>query len=133
MKKTSKGKIIKIMLMFLVILLDKLISFNFIYTLFIRQEAPYSDGIWANPNRSFIFDTDDTRVKITSGSTSETLEIAYSPGINFIMYYPLPDGINYVDHYVHRGEIYRIFDYVYVKCEDGCFETWLKKVEPPVT
>ncbi len=103
--------------------------FNFVFNFIIIQEAPCWDGIWSNQDESFILDTDDFYVKITNENKSETLKIAYTPGIDFIMYYPLPEGIDYVEDYIHTGEIYRIFNYVHVKCKDGCFDTWLQKVE----
>ena len=75
--------------------------------------------------------TDDFYVKITNDSITETLFIAYRPGINFAMHPPVPDDTVaiYAGDDVHTGEIYRIFDYVHVKCKDGCFDTWLQKVE----
>lgn len=101
---------------------------------FIKREAPLFDGIWANEDKSFILDTDTFTAAITTDDGSETLSVAYTPGIDFVMHYPLPEGTAgiYAGDFIHTGEIYRIkffgIDYIRVKCEDGCFDVRLKKV-----
>lgn len=100
---------------------------------FIRQEAPLFDGIWANENGSFILDTETFTATITTDNGSETLLVGYTPGIDFAMYYPPPEGTAsvYAGDFIHRGDIYRIkflgIDGIRVKCEDGCFDVWLRK------
>lgn len=100
---------------------------------FIKQEAPLFDGIWANEEGSFILDTDTFSATIKTNDSSETLFVAYTPGTDFAMYYPLPEsttGIHAGD-FIHTGEIYQIkflgIAYIRVKCEDGCFDVWLKR------
>ena len=101
---------------------------------FIKQEAPHFEGIWTNEDKSFILDTETFTATITTEDNSETLFVAYSPGTYFNMYYPLPEGATgiYAGDFIHTGEIYRIkffgIDYIRVKCDDGCFDVWLKKV-----
>ena len=101
---------------------------------FIKQEAPLFDGRWANEDGSFILDTETFTATIKINDSSETLFVAYTPGTDFVMHYPPPEdaiGI-YAGDFIHTGEIYRIkffgIDYIRVKCEDGCFDVWLKKM-----
>lgn len=110
-------------------------SISILWCFVIRREAPLFDGKWANEDGSFILDTDNFTVTISTNDSSETFEIGYTPGINFDMYYPLPEGVTsiYAGDFIHRGEIYRIrffgIDYIRVKCRDGCFNVRLKKVK----
>ena len=130
MSEIFKKRIKKIIIISVCVLGGGYVLFNFVFNFIIRQEAPCLDGIWANEDRSFVLDTDNSFVKITNDSNLETLIIAYRPGVNFQMHYPLRGDTGvYPENTMHRGEIYRIFNYVHVKCEDGCFDTWLQKVE----
>ncbi|MCH5204914.1 MAG: hypothetical protein J1F03_09195 [Oscillospiraceae bacterium] len=101
---------------------------------FIKQEAPLFEGIWTNEDESFILDTEIFTATITTDDSSETLVVAYTPGTNFAMYYSPPEGTTgiYAGDFIHTGDIYRIkffgIDYIRVKCKDGCFDVWLKKV-----
>ena len=100
---------------------------------FIRQQAPLFDGIWANEGGSFILDTDNATVTIKTAGSFEVLDIAHAPGIYFVMFYPPPEDNKsvYAGDFIHTGEIYRIkffcIDYIRVKCNDGCFDVWLKR------
>ena len=100
----------------------------------IKQEAPHFEGTWANEDGSFVLDTETFTATITTEDNSETLFVAYSPGTYFNMYYPLSEGVTgvYAGDFIHTGEIYRVkifgIDCIRVKCDDGCFEVWLKKV-----
>ena len=100
---------------------------------FIKQPAPLFDGIWANEDGSFILDTDNATVTIKTADSSEVLDIPYAPGISFVMFYPPPEDNKsvYAGDFIHTGEIYRIrffgIDYIRVKCDDGCFDVWLKR------
>ena len=117
-----------------IIVVCSVIAVFWVSWFFIKQEAPYFDGIWANEDESFILDTETFTAAITTEDNSETLFVAYIPGTYFDMHYPLPEGITgiYAGDFIHTGEIYRIkffsIDYIRVKCEDGCFDVWLKKV-----
>lgn len=131
MKELHKKRIKKFITVSLALLICGYVWLDYVFFV-ITREGPHWDGIWANEDRSFILNTDNTSVIITNGSTSEALDIAYSPGTDFVMFHPIPEGEG-IYHTVHEGEIYRIFSFVHVKCEDGCFDTWLQKVETPDT
>ncbi|MBE6889549.1 MAG: hypothetical protein E7485_06005 [Ruminococcaceae bacterium] len=97
----------------------------------IKQEAPHHDGVWSNEDGSFILDTDTSVATIATDNVSESIFVAYTPGTHFTMYYPVPEGTAgvYAKDYIHTGEIYRIFDSIHIKCDDGCFDVRLKKTE----
>lgn len=102
---------------------------------FIKQEAPLFEGIWANEDGSFILDTETFTATIKTDDRSETLVVAYTPGTDFVMYDPPPEGTTGIsaNDFIHTGEIYRIkffgIDCIRVECDDGCFAVWLKKEE----
>ncbi len=130
MSEILKKRIKKIIIISVCVLGGGYILFNFVFNFIIRQEAPLFDGIWSNEDGSFVLNTDKCTATVINQNGTETLRIAHDPGINFIMFYPPPEGEGlYAGDYIHEGDIYRIFDSIYVKCKDGCFDTWLQKVE----
>ncbi len=97
-----------------------------------RQDIPFYDGIWANSDKSFILDTDNFNVTITEDDKSETLFLGIYSGGGYEMLYDRYENGELVQcDLIHSGVIYPIelfaTDYIHVKCDDGCFNTILKK------
>lgn len=128
---TLSNKICKIIIISLCGVLGTLL----IFLIFIKQEAPLFNGKWSNEDGSFLMDTDTFIATITTDNVSESFIVAYTPGVHFAMYYPVSEGTAGVDakDFIHTGDIYRVkfwgLDYIRVKCDDGCFDVWLKKTE----